>query len=149
MDSIAVKTCISFLLTTVAVQLVDGRIFDRCSLARELQSLGVRQQNLPNWVCIALHESNYNTAEISPPNPDGSRNWGIFHISDRFWCDPEDGRETANACRVSCQSLITDDIRASVTCAQQIIRTQGFTAWNTWNNDCGRGANVPNLDDCN
>ncbi|XP_039954297.1 lysozyme P-like [Bactrocera tryoni] len=142
------KTLLVSLLLTIALGSVEPRILDKCSLTRELAGLGIPRANIPNWVCIAQYESNYNTAELGPPNPDGSRDWGIFHINDRYWCDPGDGRPSANTCQVSCQSLNTDDIAAAVTCARQIIRTQGFAAWNTWNNNCGGGANVPSIDDC-
>lgn len=142
------KFLLILLLLAIALGSVEPRLLDRCSLARELDEMGIPRANIPNWVCIAQYESNFNTAELGPPNPDGSRDWGIFHINDRYWCNPGDGRHSANTCRVRCQSLYTDDIRAAVKCARQIIRTQGFTAWNAWNNNCERGANVPTVDDC-
>ncbi|XP_011185404.1 lysozyme P-like [Zeugodacus cucurbitae] len=136
------------LFLAIALHSAQSRIFDKCSLTHELAAQGIPRANIPNWVCIAQYESNFNTAEVGPPNPDGSRDWGIFHINDRYWCKPADGRPSANSCRVPCRSLYTDDITAAVKCARQIIRTQGFTAWNTWNTNCGRGANVPKIDDC-
>ncbi|CAD7011598.1 lysozyme P-like [Ceratitis capitata] len=136
------------LLLTIAARNVELRIMDRCSLSRELDAMSIPRANIPNWVCIAQYESNFNTAELGPPNPDGSRDWGIFHINDRYWCDPGDGRHSANACHVSCSQLYTDDISEAVKCARTIIRQQGFPAWNTWNNNCGRGANVPSVSDC-
>ncbi|CAD7011599.1 lysozyme P-like [Ceratitis capitata] len=126
----------------------DARIFDRCSLARELSRLGVPRGDIPAWVCIAQYESTFNSAAIGPPNSDGSRDWGIFQINDRFWCDPQDGRQTSNVCRTPCRALTADDISLSVRCAGQIRNAQGFGAWTVWNRQCAGGRALPNINDC-
>lgn len=127
---------------------IVARIFDRCSLARELSRLGVPRGDIPAWVCIAQYESTYNTAAIGPLNSDGSRDWGLFQLNDRFWCDPQDGRRTSNVCGIPCRSLTTDDIGTSLRCALQIQREQGFGAWTVWNRQCRGGGASPNIDDC-
>ncbi|XP_053965636.1 lysozyme P-like [Anastrepha ludens] len=137
----------SFLLFYSSIS-INARIFDRCSLARELSRLRVPRGNIAAWVCIAQYESTFNSAAIGPPNSDGSRDWGIFQINDRFWCDPQDGRRSSNACRTPCRALTTDNISVSVRCARQVQSAQGFGAWTVWNNQCRGGAALPNINDC-
>jgi hypothetical protein len=36
-------------------------------------------------VCIARYESNFNTAALSPTNPNGSRDNGIFQVSNKLF----------------------------------------------------------------
>lgn len=55
-------------------------------------------------VCLAENESSLRTHEISRPNTDGSRNYGIFHINSRYWCKSTDGPSDANGCNIDCNS---------------------------------------------
>jgi hypothetical protein len=40
-------------------------------------------------ICIAQRESSFNTAALGPPNPDGSRDNGIFQVSSRLFYNKE------------------------------------------------------------
>lgn len=87
------------------------------------------------WVCIARHESEYNTAAVNH----GSGDHGLFQISNLFWCSPPgDGY----ACGLSCSDLEDDDIEDDVICAKRIHREHtrlsgdGFNAWVVYGSHC-------------
>lgn len=138
-----------FIILTVAFMALLapalGKTFTRCSLARAMYALGVPKSELPQWTCIADHESNYRTNVVGPPNSDGSNDYGIFQINGLYWCQPPDGRFSYNGCKISCNSFLTDDIGAAVKCARQVKNTSGFEAWSTWKYCSG---NLPSINDC-
>jgi hypothetical protein len=90
-------------------------------------------------VCIAKHESEFNTSAVGHLNGDGSGDHGLFQISDLFWCSPPG---TGWACGVSCAHLEDDDIKDDVVCAKRIYRQHkrisgnGFTAWAVYGPYC-------------
>lgn len=51
-------------------------------------------------VCLAKHESNYITGAINN-NSDGSTDYGIFQINNRWWCS-NGSFHSANGCKISC-----------------------------------------------
>ena len=51
-------------------------------------------------VCIAQYESTFNTAAVNDRNWDGSKDYGLFQLSNKYWCDDEYEK---NECRTSCQ----------------------------------------------
>ncbi|XP_054740623.1 lysozyme P-like [Anastrepha obliqua] len=113
-----------------------ARIYNKCALARKLHRMGMPFHELDDWMCLVEGESSFNTKAINPSNVDGSVDWGLFQINDRYWCKPSDGRSSSNSCRLPCRLLMSDDIRFSVACAKYIRRIQGFSAWVAWNNRC-------------
>ncbi|KAG5678469.1 hypothetical protein PVAND_008139 [Polypedilum vanderplanki] len=109
-----------------------GKVYDRCELALELRD----KHNLPinqiaTWVCIAKHESNFNTSAVGRLNWDGSKDHGLFQISDIYWCGGEDGK----GCKLSCDDLKDNDISNDVECIKTIhaehtrLFGDGFQAW--------------------
>lgn len=124
-----------FLLNSFCI-LIQARIYNKCALARRLYRLGMPFYELDDWICLVEGESSFNTKAINPSNVDGSVDWGLFQINDRYWCKPADGRPSTNSCRMPCRLLLSDDIRFSVACAKYIRRIQGFSAWVAWNNRC-------------
>lgn len=123
-----------------------NRTFDRCSLARELYySHGVPWDELDKWTCIAEHESSFRTWVVGPPNGDGSSDYGLFQVNDLYWCQPPNGRFSYNACYLSCNSLLTDDITDSVNCARKVKNEQGWGAWAVWYKCSGW---LPNIGEC-
>ncbi|XP_032575946.1 lysozyme P [Drosophila sechellia] len=129
-------------LAAVATQ---ARTMDRCSLAREMSKLGVPRDQLAKWTCIAQHESSFRTGVVGPANSNGSNDYGIFQINNKYWCKPADARFSYNECGLSCNALLTDDITNSVRCAQKIQRQQGWTAWSTWKYCSG---SLPSINSC-
>ncbi|KAI8123902.1 Lysozyme 1 [Lucilia cuprina] len=122
-----------------------GKTFTRCSLAREMYALGVPKSELPQWTCIAEHESSYRTNVVGPTNSNGSNDYGIFQINNYYWCQPANGRFSYNECKLSCNDLLTDNISNSVKCARKVKSQQGFKAWSTWKYCSG---SLPSIDDC-
>lgn len=117
------------LLLIALVVLADrstGKVFTRCSLAKELKRLGVAVSDIPYYVCIAKRESKYNTNA----GADGHEKfYGLFQISGYDWCSPSSNSYSQNFCKVNCNNLLTNDISESIKCAQLIKKKQGWQAW--------------------
>ncbi|XP_052841190.1 lysozyme 1 [Drosophila gunungcola] len=109
-----------------------------CELAGQLYILDVPKSELPLWLCIAEFESRFNTHVVGQGNADGSRDYGLFQISDRFWCAPPNRTEyyAFNDCNVNCTHLLSDDITMAVQCARLIQKQQGWTAWSVYPEFC-------------
>ncbi|KAL8164157.1 UNVERIFIED_CONTAM: hypothetical protein K2H54_046921 [Gekko kuhli] len=117
----------------------EAKTMERCELAKTLKSHGMdgfKGYKLGDWVCMAQHESSYNTKAVGPPNKDGSRDYGIFQINSRYWCT--DGKHPSkNVCKKPCSSFTNDDIKDDIVCAKTIVQgSQGMDAWVGWKNHC-------------
>uniref|UniRef100_A0A8D0BK00 Glycosyl hydrolases family 22 (GH22) domain-containing protein n=1 Tax=Salvator merianae TaxID=96440 RepID=A0A8D0BK00_SALMN len=117
----------------------EAKVFERCELATVLKRGGLdgyRGYSLGNWVCMAYHESRYDSRAVGPPNWDGSRDYGIFQINSRWWCD--NGQQpTANGCGKPCSAFTTDNISEDIVCAKRIVQDpQGMDAWVAWKKYC-------------
>ncbi|XP_037952694.1 lysozyme 1-like [Teleopsis dalmanni] len=119
--------------------------YNRCSLAKAMYVLGVPKSDLPQWTCIAQHESSFRTDAVGPTNYNGSNDYGIFQINDYYWCQPASGKFSYNECGLSCNALLTNDISNSVRCALKVKSQQGFSAWSTWKYCDGA---LPSINDC-
>lgn len=128
--------CIILYCLLLKLPTTTAKIYSKCSLARTLFNYGVPYRELSDWMCLVEGESSFNTRAINPSNSDGSVDWGLFQINDRYWCKPADRRPSNNACHLSCNLLLRSNIRYSLKCARYIKRAQGFTAWVAWNNRC-------------
>ncbi|XP_060765145.1 lysozyme C [Neoarius graeffei] len=130
------------LVFLLLLAVVSAKQYERCELARAIQQTGLAGYDgisLGNWLCLAKHESNYNTDAIDH-DADGSTDYGIFQINDRWWCS--NGQfPSANGCGISCNELLSDNIWAAAQCAKVIVRQQGITAWVAWRAYC-RGQDV-------
>uniref|UniRef100_A0A8D0E235 Glycosyl hydrolases family 22 (GH22) domain-containing protein n=1 Tax=Salvator merianae TaxID=96440 RepID=A0A8D0E235_SALMN len=129
-----------FLLLTCLFATGQGEIFTRCGLAKRLQELGLdgyKGYSLGNWVCMAYHESRFNTAATHYNDYDGSTDFGIFQINSRYWC--QYGSQTSsNICGIQCSELLTDDIAVDVRCAKTVVTdsANGMGAWVAWRLYC-------------
>ncbi|XP_045509889.1 uncharacterized protein LOC123705236 [Colias croceus] len=124
------------LLTSALLASAAARIYDRCELARDLQALGVDKDHLATWVCIAFHESRFDTAARNPHSGDH----GLLQISELYWCGP------GKACGAPCSAFRDDDISDDVECALQIykehtrLQGDGFLAWVVYPHHCRNNA---------
>ncbi|GFS58730.1 lysozyme [Nephila pilipes] len=82
-------------------------------------------------VCLAKFASGFNTQALSKPYPDGSHDFGLFQINDKY-CR----LGSADSCGVSCTDLVSDDITKSAKCALKIFQKEGFKLWPTWRDNC-------------
>lgn len=112
---------------------VQNKIYHRCELARELYfTHAIPMDQIASWVCIAKHESSFNTSAVGRLNSDGSGDHGLFQISDIYWCSPPG---VGWVCGLSCAKLEDSDITDDVKCMKKIfdehqrISGNGFNAW--------------------
>ncbi|XP_030241747.1 uncharacterized protein LOC108650202 isoform X4 [Drosophila navojoa] len=119
----------------------QGKIYSRCELAQELfYQHKLPMQQIPTWVCIAQHESSYNTAAVGRLNADGSADHGLFQISDLYWCTHD--QRGGKGCHAACNQFLDTSIADDVQCIRRIyqehtqISGDGFTAWTVYNRDC-------------
>lgn len=125
---------------STAVAPKSGKIYERCELARELRNVhNVPLDQIHTWVCIANHESRFDTSVIGRLNADGSLDHGLFQISDIYWCSNE-GR--GKGCNAACSDFRNTDISDDVQCVRQIwtehqrLFGNGFHAWAVYEPHC-------------
>ncbi|XP_034136804.1 uncharacterized protein LOC117589188 isoform X2 [Drosophila guanche] len=123
------------------VQRVQGKIYNRCELAQELYyQHKLPMPQIPTWVCIAQHESSFNTAAVGRLNADGSADHGLFQISDLFWCTHE--QRAGKGCHATCNQFLDSSISDDVQCIRRIhqehtqISGDGFNAWTVYKRNC-------------
>nr|XP_034343395.1 lysozyme C-1-like [Arvicanthis niloticus] len=131
---------------------VEAKVYGRCELARILKRSGMagyRGVSLADWVCLAQHESNYNT-QAKNYNPGGkSTDYGIFQINSQYWCDDGKTPRAENACGIPCSALLQDDITQAIQCAKRVVRDpQGVRAWVAWQKHCQKRDLSQYIRDC-
>ncbi|XP_035294404.1 lysozyme C-2-like isoform X1 [Cricetulus griseus] len=128
---------LGFLLLSVTVQ---AKVYDRCEFARTLKSHGMDGFlgiSLANWVCLAQHESSFNTKATNYNPGSRSTDYGIFQINSKYWCNDGKTPGAVNACGISCSVLLQDDITQAIQCAKRVVRDpQGIRAWVAWKSHC-------------
>jgi len=73
-------------------------------------------------------------------NIDGSKDLGIFQISDKWWCKWD--RKSVLGCGAKCNKYLDDDLRDDIKCVQKIFKEHsklsgnGFNAWVAWKAHC-------------
>ncbi|KAI5631661.1 c-type lysozyme/alpha-lactalbumin family domain-containing protein [Phthorimaea operculella] len=111
----------------------------------ELLAQGFPAHQLRDWVCLVEAESSRQTEAVGGPDDDGSFDYGLFQINDRYWCNP--GELPGKECHIRCKDLLTADISIASDCAKKIFGIQGFSAWLGWTNEC-RNKKLPTLSEC-
>ncbi|XP_045685350.1 lysozyme C, milk isozyme-like [Phyllostomus hastatus] len=116
----------------------NAKIFSKCELARKLKAHGMdgfHGYSLANWVCMAEHESNFNTGAFNGKNANGSSDYGLFQLNNKWWC--KDKIPSANACNKMCSKFLDNDISDDIACAKRVVRDhKGMSAWVAWVNHC-------------
>lgn len=107
-------------------------MLDRCSLAQEMRLIGVPRNQLARWAYWADKKSSYRAGVVSPKDARGYRYYGLFQMSDRYWCKSIYHPNAPNHCNVRCDDLLSDDITAAVKCALHVHSLEGFNPWG-WN----------------
>ncbi|XP_013112603.2 uncharacterized protein LOC106090823 isoform X1 [Stomoxys calcitrans] len=137
-----------------AIQSPKGKIFTRCSLAQELYTKHkFPLQDIATWVCIAEHQSSFDSSAVGRQNGDGSANYGLFQISDRYWCYSGPTPEEGKACNVACHKLADEDLQDDVRCIRIIydehtrISGNGFNAWTVYSRSC-QNQNIEQIRQC-
>lgn len=136
---------VGFLLVFLGLALpgTQAKVFSRCDLVKTLRGHGFEGfvgKTVADWVCLVKHESSYNTKAVNNNGP--SRDYGIFQINSKYWC--EDGKTSGskNACRISCSKFQDDNIEDDIQCAKKIAQeANGLTPWYGWRDNC-KGKNL-------
>lgn len=93
---------ILIILLIAISQCVNGKIFTRCELAKKLSGTFARS-TLADWNCLVKHESGYNSRAKGARNRNGSYDYGIFQINDKYWCKVG---SAGGDCNIDCNSKI-------------------------------------------
>ena len=64
----------------------EAKKYSKCEFARTMYSAGFSKASLPNWYCLVKAESDSNSGIRGPKNSNGSYDYGIFQINDKYWC---------------------------------------------------------------
>uniref|UniRef100_A0A2M4A1S3 Putative lysozyme n=1 Tax=Anopheles triannulatus TaxID=58253 RepID=A0A2M4A1S3_9DIPT len=126
-----------------SANVVSGKTFGKCELAKILVANGIAKSAVPDWICLVQYESSFSSTATNK-NSNGSTDYGLFQINNKFWCDSNYG---ANDCNITCKSLINDDITDDIKCALLIHRRHGFNAWYGWLDHC-KGKPLPSVAEC-
>ncbi|CRL05171.1 CLUMA_CG018045, isoform A [Clunio marinus] len=133
------------LVIYILLNVVDAKVYEFCDLARKLHcDHGFNRNTLPDWMCLIQAESSYNSKAVGPPNSDGSRDYGLWQINDRYWC--KNGKKGGD-CNMDCQKLLDDNLADDVVCVRKIHQRHGYNAWYGWIKSC-KGKALPNTEKC-
>ncbi|KAL6083011.1 hypothetical protein STEG23_028011 [Scotinomys teguina] len=118
----------------------QAKVYERCEFARTLKSHGMDGYagiSLANWVCLAQHESDFNTQARHFSTNRQCTDYGIFQINSRYWCNDGKTKGARNRCGIPCSALLQDDISQAIQCAKRVVRDpNGIRAWVAWRNHC-------------
>ncbi|XP_054724462.1 lysozyme-like [Uloborus diversus] len=122
---------LTFLLLLQGVLLATAQILKPCDVAETMMNLGEKRTKASHWVCLAKFVSGFNTQALGGPYPDGSYDFGVFQINDRY-CK----LGSKESCGVPCTDLVKDNLLPSAKCALKIYQKVGFQAWPKWKDNC-------------
>ncbi|XP_026484424.1 lysozyme-like [Vanessa tameamea] len=138
------KCLLALFAIAVIVLQCEGKKFTRCELVHQLRDHGFPEGKLRDWVCLVENESSRTTSKIGKVNKNGSRDYGLFQINDKYWCS--NTSTPGKDCNVTCSDLLVDDITKAATCAKKIFKRHGFNAWYGWKNHCQ--GSLPDISSC-
>lgn len=99
-----------------------GKVYEKCELARELRFVHrFPADQINTWTCIVENESGFSTTAVGALNADGSKDHGLFQISDKYWCSLAD---EGKLCGITCDDLKDSDIFDDVACARSIFAAE-------------------------
>lgn len=134
-----------FVVLAVICASTFAKDISRCDLVKELRKHGFPEDKLADWVCLVEAESSRKTHKIGKVNKNGSRDYGLFQINDKYWCS--NTNTAGKDCNVTCADVTTDDITKAAVCAKKVYRRHNFMAWYGWRNKC-QGKSLPDISSC-
>lgn len=97
--------------------LLAGRRIPQSEVASLLRHAGFKESAVPQMLCAAKYESAY-FARALHTNRNGSHDYGLFQINDRYWLDE---------CGVQAEDLY--DPATNVACAKIVYSHRGMKSW--------------------
>ncbi|XP_040575751.1 lysozyme C, milk isozyme [Lepeophtheirus salmonis] len=122
-----------------------GKVFNACELKTLFTKSLVNQtskyrSSVNDWLCLTYWESQFNSSAIGRLNKDGSLDYGLFQLSNKYWCHE---KRRGKACNVQCNKDFTDgDLEDDMKCVERIygehsrLSGNGFNAWVAWKARC-------------
>lgn len=90
-------------LLIIAFNATNAKIFSKCDFAKAMKNSGIPKSDIADWVCLVTSESGLNTAAKNTKNSNGSYDWGIFQINDKYWCMRD---RAGNDCNIKCSGKL-------------------------------------------
>ncbi|XP_006902555.1 PREDICTED: alpha-lactalbumin-like [Elephantulus edwardii] len=119
---------IALLLLGMLFPAIQANQCDKCELAQKLKDMdGYKDISLSEWICIIFHMSGCDPqAKI---NNNGSTDYGLFQISNKYWCRDDNIPQSSNICNISCNKFLDDDLEDDKMCAKKIVDIKGIDYW--------------------
>lgn len=92
------------------------------TVARMIENAGFPKEVVPVMTCLAEYESNFKPHAINK-NTNNTHDYGLLQINS-LWLKKE-------GCNLSANDLLNPE--KNVACAYKVYKTQGLTAWTTYN----------------
>jgi len=99
---------------------VPTGVYSSSDIASALIRAGVPASVVPTLTAVSGAESRFGANPVSPPNKNGSRDWGVFQINDA--AHPQMGGAKVASLPLDQQAAL----------AAQIYRSEGLNAWTTY-----------------
>ncbi|XP_069748463.1 lysozyme C-like [Narcine bancroftii] len=132
----------TLVLLSILIAVSSAKIVGRCELVdiiKHSKLTKFSQYTVDDWVCLAYHESKYNTMEVGRDRRDGklwASMYGIFQISSKWWCDDNRTPDARNGCGMKCTDFLGDYLEPDIECAAKIVSKEGMEAWSSWVENC-------------
>ncbi|XP_069891184.1 alpha-lactalbumin [Dipodomys merriami] len=115
-------------LVSILFPAIQAKQLTKCEIPWVLKDLdGYGGITLPEWACIIFHTSGFDTQTIIKNN--GSTEYGLFQISNNFWCKSHQIPQSRNICNITCESLLDDNLTDDMKCVQKILDIKGIDYW--------------------
>ncbi|XP_008568909.1 PREDICTED: alpha-lactalbumin [Galeopterus variegatus] len=119
---------VPLILVGILFPAIQAKQFTKCELSQVLKDMDGRGGiTLPEWICTIFHISGYDTQTIVSNN--GSTEYGLFQISDKFWCRSNHIPQSRNLCNIACDQFLDDDLTDDMMCAKKILDNKGMDYW--------------------
>lgn len=132
----------SALILLALLELAHAGTKSKCAVVRALRNENVPDSQMRDWLCLVKHESGFRYSATNNNN-DGSTDYGIFQLNDRYWCGrgstkySQCWRINTYGCGVNnCNDFRNSNIADDTSCAVKIKRCNSFSKWYAWIKHC-------------
>ncbi|XP_021514423.1 alpha-lactalbumin [Meriones unguiculatus] len=119
---------VPFFLACLLFPAIQATELTKCEVAHAIKDIdGHQGVSLLEWICILFHTSGYDTEAVLK-NEDATE-YGLFQISNKFWCKSSEIPESQNICGISCDKFLNDDLTDDIACVKKILALKGIDNW--------------------